>query len=153
MRNIPVNRKIAQGAIGIVTEAMNIATDGCNTCVGVACSGLSRIVGHFDCDYQSPETAEKVAEIKQKTTEILEEYYTKEYDWGYTTTSEHFTTLAIIAACREFFNENPVAAQTNGDTIIVTMKGDIKTLGFNFNIVLKDGGRLITNTNAEIRQH
>lgn len=152
MRDIPVNRKIAQGAIGIATEAMNIATDGCNTCVGVACSGLSRIVGHFDCDYKLPRTDEKVAAIIQKTTEILEEYYTPNYDWGYTTTSKDYTTLAIIEACKKFFDAAPVVEQNDGDTIIVTMRGEIKVLGFNFNIVLKDGGRLVTNKNAEIRQ-
>jgi hypothetical protein len=63
---VPVDRKIAQGAIAITNESMNIATDGCNTCVGVACSGMSRIVAHFDCDYQLPSTPEKIAAIREK---------------------------------------------------------------------------------------
>jgi hypothetical protein len=149
--NYKVDRNVLQGAVSTIFGSHNIATGGCATCVGVACSGNSKTVAHFDCAYQLPKTSAKVEEIKKQTREILEEYFSegKTYDWGYVTTSNDYTTKAIIEACKEFFTENPIINSPNIG-IIIKRDGQMKALGWGDEIEPAKEGRNVDNKSASI---
>jgi len=158
-----VNRIVDQGSVSTVFGDDGIGTDGCGPCVGLACSGASRTVAHFDCDYTEPKNGSKEEKIeiikqhrikiKEKTKDILEEYFSegRSYKWGYVTTSDDFTTQAIIETCKEFFSKNP-EVHHNCLGVIIRKSGDIKALGFTDTLKLKKDGRNVNNGRARIRK-